>query len=327
MAPEATPHARAARLLVTLAPLIGLLVVVGAFALMSDAPDQYLSVRNLRIVLAQTVIVALGAIGMTMIIVSGGIDLSVGSVIALTGVVTAVLLRDGYAPMTAILAGVATGGLVGILNGLAITRLRVLPFIATLGMLGVARGAAKWLGDQQTVNVPPTWVNELAVTFPTPSWLMVAPGVWITLVLAVVMTIVLSRTVFGRRVFAIGSNEAAARACGVATDTVKVGIYGLAGLFFGLSGVMQMSRLRQGDPTVAIGTELDVIAAVVIGGGSLAGGEGTIAGAMVGALAMAFLRNGTQQMGWPNYVQEIIIGLIIVLAVAADRVRRARAGA
>jgi ribose transport system permease protein len=326
LAPEATPHARAARLLVALAPLIGLILVVGVFALMSDAPDQYLSIRNLRIVLAQTVIVALGAIGMTMIIVSGGIDLSVGSAIALTGVVTAVLLRDGYAPMTAILAGVATGGLVGILNGLAITRLRVLPFIATLGMLGVARGAAKWLGDQQTVNVPPTWVNELAVTFPTPSWLMVAPGVWLTLVLAVIMTIVLSRTVFGRRVFAIGSNESAARACGVATDRVKVAIYGLAGLFFGLSGVMQMSRLRQGDPTVAIGTELDVIAAVVIGGGSLAGGEGTIAGAMVGALAMAFLRNGTQQMGWPNYVQEIIIGLIIVLAVAADRVRRSRAG-
>jgi len=327
LASDAVPSRSAlARWLVTLAPVIGLLLVIGVFALMSDAPDQYLSIRNLRIVFAQTVIVALGAIGMTMIIVSGGIDLSVGSAIALTGVVTAVLLRGGHDPMMAIAAGIAMGGFVGILNGLAITQLRVLPFIATLGMLGVARGAAKWLGDQQTVNVPPTWVNELAVTFPTPSWLLVAPGVWLSIALAMVMTVVLSRTVFGRRVFAIGSNEAAARATGVATDRVKIAIYGLAGLFFGLSGVMQMSRLRQGDPTVAIGTELDVIAAVVIGGGSLAGGEGTIAGAMVGALTMAFLRNGTQQMGWPNYIQEIIIGIIIVLAVAADRVRRARAG-
>lgn len=313
------------RWLVKLAPLIGLLAVIAIFALMSDAPGQYLSVRNLRIVLAQTVIVALGAIGMTMIIVSGGIDLSVGSGIALASVVTAVLLRDGYAPSAAVLAGVATGGLVGIVNGLAITRLKVLPFIATLGTLGIARGVAKWLADQQTVNAPPTWVNELAVTFPTPSWLIVAPGVWITVVLAAVMTVVLRRTVFGRRIFAIGSNEASAKACGVPTDRVKVWIYALAGLFVGLAGVTQMSRLRQGDPTVAIGTELDIIAAVVIGGGSLAGGEGTILGSMIGALTMAFLRNGTQQMGWPNYIQEIIIGAIIVLAVAADRVRRSRA--
>jgi ribose transport system permease protein len=313
------------RWLIRLAPVFGLLVVIAVFALMSDAPAQYLSVRNLRIVLAQTVIVALGAIGMTIIIVSGGIDLSVGSAIALTGVVTAVTLRDGGSPFTAVAAGVLVGGLVGLINGVAITRLKVMPFIATLGMLGVARGVAKWLADQQTVNVPATWINELAVTFPTPSWLIVAPGVWLTLILAILATIMLRNTVFGRRVFAIGSNEAAARACGVATDRLKVWIYGLAGLLFGLSGVTQMSRLRQGDPTVAIGTELDIIAAVVIGGGSLSGGEGTIAGAMIGALTMAFLRNGSQQMGWPNYIQEIMIGIIIVLAVAADRVRRSRA--
>jgi ribose transport system permease protein len=313
------------RWLIRLAPVLGLVIVVLAFALLSDSPDQYLSVRNLRIVLAQTVIVALGAIGMTIIIVSAGIDLSVGSIIALTGVVSAVLLRDGYSPMLAVLAGVVVGGIVGIVNGLAITQLKVMPFIATLGMLGVARGLAKWMADQQTVNFPATWVNELAVTFPTPSWLIVAPGVWLTIVLAVLATIMLRNTVFGRRIFAIGSNEAAARACGVATDRLKIWIYGLAGLLFGLSGVTQMSRLRQGDPTVAIGTELDVIAAVVIGGGSLSGGEGTIAGAMIGALTMAFLRNGSQQMGWPNYIQEIMIGVIIVLAVAIDRLRRSKA--
>ena len=135
-------------------------------------------------------------------------------------------------------------------------------------MLGMARGVAKWVADQQTVNIPQTWINELAVTFPRPEWLIVAPGVWLTRGPRRAGGPGARDTVFGRRVFAIGSNEAAARACGIPVDRMKIWIYGLAGLLFGLSGVMQMSRLRQGDPTVAIGTELDVIAAVVIGGGS-----------------------------------------------------------
>ena len=308
-----------------LGPFLGLALVILIFALLTDSPAQYLSGRNLRIVLSQTVIVAIGAIGMTMIIISGGIDLSVGSTIALASVVTALCIRGGWPPLIAVLAGVIVGGLVGLINGLAITRLRVIPFIATLGMLGIARGVAKWLADQQTVNVPETWVNDLAVTFPAQSWMLVAPGVWVSVLLAILASIVLRNTVFGRRIFALGSNEAAARACGVPTDRLKVWIYALAGLLFGLSGVMQMSRLRQGDPTVAIGTELDIIAAVVIGGGSLSGGEGSILGSMIGALIMAFLRNGSQQMGWPNYIQEIIIGAIIVVAVAIDRLRSSRA--
>jgi ribose transport system permease protein len=307
-----------------LGPVIGLIAVVLIFASLTDSPAGYLSIRNLRIVLSQTVIVALGATGMTVIIIAGGIDLSVGSTIALTGVVTALGIQGGWPPAAAVLAGIAVGGLVGLINGLAITGLRVVPFIATLGMLGVARGGAKWLADQQTVNVPDTWVNNLAVTFPDPAWLIFAPGIWISIFLAAAMAAVLINTVFGRHVFAVGSNEAAARACGVPINRLKLFIYSLAGLFFGLAGVMQMSRLRQGDPTVAIGTELDVIAAVVIGGASLNGGEGSILGSMIGALTMAFLRNGCQQMGWPNYIQEIIIGAIIVVAVAADRFRIAR---
>ncbi|HEX7085218.1 MAG TPA: ABC transporter permease [Vicinamibacterales bacterium] len=319
-----TPAAAVRNPLARLGPFLGLLGVIVVFALLTDTPDQYLSIRNFRIVVAQTVIVALGAIGMTMIMVSGGIDLSVGSVIALTGVVTAIALRDGLDPLLSVLLGVAAGGVVGVVNGLLVTRLKVIPFIATLGTLGMARGVAKWIAGQQTVNVPPTWVNELAVTFPDPEWLIVAPGVWLTAALAVLAALILRFTVFGRRVFAIGSNEAAARACGIPVDRLKIWIYGLAGLLFGLSGVMQMSRLRQGDPTVAIGTELDVIAAVVIGGGSLNGGVGTILGSMIGATIMAVLRNGSQQMGWPNYVQEIIIGAIIVVAVAIDGWRSRR---
>ena len=308
-------------------PILGLVLVILIFSILMESPGRYLSPFNLRIVLAQTVIVAIGAIGMTLIIVSGGIDLSVGSIIALSGVMTALLLNTGISPAGAVAAGILAGGVVGLVNGLAITRLRVVPFIATLGMLGVARGTAKWLAGQQTVNIPETWVNELLVTFPRPTWLLVAPGVWITLVLAIMAAVMLRNTVFGRRIFALGSNELAARACGISTDRLKVWVYALAGLLFGLAGVMQMSRLRQGDPTVAAGSELDVIAAVVIGGGSLSGGEGSIFGSLIGALIMAFLRNGCQQIGWPNYIQEIIIGAIIVIAVDVDRWRTSRSAA
>jgi ribose transport system permease protein len=312
------------RWLQTFGPFFALLLVIAVFAALSDAPARFLSLSNLRIVLAQTVIVAIGAVGMTIIIGSGGIDLSPGSTIALTGVICAVALRSGWPPAAALLAAVAVGGMVGVLNGLAITSLRVVPFIATLGMLGIARGVAKWISGEQTVNAPATWLNYLATAFPTPPWLLVSPGVWIAVALAVLAAVMLHRTVFGRYIFALGSNEAAARAAGVHITRMKLWIYSTGGLLFGLAGVMQMSRLRQGDPTVAVGVELDIIAAVVIGGGSLAGGEGSIRGSMVGALIMAFLRNGCQQMGWPNYIQEIIIGSIIVLAVAADRLRHER---
>ena len=303
------------------APLIGLVIVALVFSILTGAPERYLSLQNLRVILAQTLIVGLGAIGMTFIIVSGGIDLSVGSVIALAGIVAALVLRDGGSPTWAIAAAVLTGAVVGAWNAMLVTRVKVIPFIATLGTLGAARGVAKWLAGERTVNIPDTWINELAVTFPAQAWMLVAPGIWLAAILAVIASLVLTHTVFGGRVSAIGSNEVAARAAGVAVESIRQRVYVLAGALVGLAGAMQMSRLRQGDPTVASGTELDIIAAVVIGGASLNGGGGGIAGSIIGALTMAFLRNGSQQMGWPSYVQEIIIGLIIVAAVALDRWR------
>src|SRR5262245_44683332 len=195
-----------------LGPLLGLLLVITIFAILIGNPENYLSLKNLRTVLAQTVIVAIGAIGMTMIIVSGGIDLSVGSAIALTGVIAALGLNAGWPVTVALAAGILAGGAVGLANGLAITRLKVVPFIATLGMLGVARGVAKGISGSQTVNVPDTWANDLLLTVPKRGWMLVAPGVWMAAVLAVLAAVMLRVTVIGSRVFAMGPNEAAHQA-------------------------------------------------------------------------------------------------------------------
>lgn len=305
------------KLMTLLGPFLGLLFVIALFSLDGEVRAYFLSVGNFEIIFTQTVIVAIGALGMTMIIVSGGIDLSVGSVVALTSVVGALLIAGGAGPVATVLATVLAGGVVGAVNGTVISYFRMNAFIVTLGMLGVARGVAKWLAGNQTVNAPGAPVYELmAIGGGLP------PGVWIAAGLAVVTAVVMQRTVFGRHIFAIGSNEATARLCGIRVPRVKALIYALAGLYFGLAGLMQLARLRQGDPTVAIGLELDIIAAVVIGGGSLSGGAGTVLGSMIGALIMAVLRNGSQQMGWPTYMQEIIIGVVIIVAVGIDQYRQ-----
>jgi len=304
-----------------LGPFIGLVLVIALFALIPEVQGRFLRFANFKSVATQSVIVALGALGMTFIIVSGGIDLSAASNIALSSVIAAYAINAGAAPLVAVVLGVLTGGLVGLANGALVTRLRLIPFIVTLGMMGIARGAAKWIAGNQKIDAPMTWANELMARSPRPSWLLLAPGVWIVILLAVAMAVVLRYTVFGRHVFAVGSNESAARLCGIRTSRVKILVYSIAGLFCGLSGVMEFSRLTVGDPTVAVGLELDIIAAVVIGGGSLNGGEGSILGTMVGVMIMSFLRNGCTMMGWPNYIQEIIIGAIIVIAVTLDRLR------
>jgi ribose transport system permease protein len=312
------------RLLNFFGPVLGLLLVIGVFSANPEVRPYFLTGANFKIILTQTVIVAVCALGMTMIIVSGGIDLSVGSAVALTSVVGATLIVKSFSPVVVVLLTVLAGGVLGLLNGAAIAGLRMMPFIVTLGMMGVARGAAKWMANNQAVNYPDSPLNKI-MALEAPEKLLPFPaGVWLAIALAILMAVVMRQTVFGRYVFAIGSNETAARLSGIRVRLQKVVIYSLAGVFFGVAGLMQLSRLTQGDPTVAIGLELDVIAAVVIGGASLSGGSGSILGSMIGALIMAVLRNGSNQSGWPTYMQEIIIGIVIILAVAVDRLRQRR---
>lgn len=285
--------------------------------------NRFLTVDTFRATANQTVAVGIAAMGMTMIIISGGIDLSVGSVIALASVATAWFLRAGWGPVPATIVGILVGAACGLTNALMITRLKVVPFIATLGMWGFGRGLAKGISSEQKIDAPAGWLGDsVLVRNPDPEWLLVSPGVWVMIGLAVLMWVLLRYTALGRYVFAVGSNEATARLCGIRVNRVKLYLYSIAGLTTGLAGVMQFCRLTVGDPTTAVGTELDVIAAVVIGGGSLSGGEGSVFGSLIGALIMAFLRTGCTQVGVPTWIQEMIIGAVIVLAVALDHVRR-----
>jgi len=326
---EATPARWWAEWVNRLGPLLALAGVFVVFAMFG--PDSFSSWRNLETIARQTSIVGIGALGMTLVIVMGGIDLSIGSMVALATVVIATVLNlEGWGaqPLAAACAAVGVCAGFGLLNGLLVTQLRVVPFIVTLGTMLLVRGVAKGLGHEQKVDAPETWLNELLASLSGEQrWRLLPAGVWVLVVMAVVVALVLRYTRLGRHTFAIGSNEQTARLCGVPVDRVKIYVYSLGGLFAGLAGVMQFSRLTVGDPTVAVGLELDVIAAVVIGGGSLSGGEGSVLGSLVGALIMSVIRSGCSQMGISNWVQEIITGAIIIAAVAVDRWRHSRSNA
>ena len=306
------------------APFSGLVLVLVIFASMESS---FLTVSNGRTIAVQTVVVGLGAIGMCFVIISGGIDLSIGSVIALASVVGALALDKGCSPTVAVLASAGVGTACGICNGALITALRIAPFIVTLGMLGIARGLAQYLAENQRV-APPSgslgWIEGFIAKKPDPSWLGIAPAAWWLLGAAILAGFVLRKTPFGVHVYALGSSEPTARLCGVPVGRTKVTVYAICGLAAGLAGAVMLGRLGVGDPTTAVGEELAIIAAVVIGGASLSGGEGSILGAMIGSFMLSTLAAGCILAGIDNSIQEIIIGGIIVAAVTLDGLRHRR---
>ncbi len=351
------------RIMNIVGPMLGLLLIVfvgGITEYFMAGTLKYWSPQNQCMVLTQTVTVALGAIGMTMVIISGGIDLSAGSVIALAAVVTAWFMRElspeGAAelggmpalwiPLVGMMAGVVAGGLAGATNGLLITRLKLAPFIITLGMMSFARGVAMWIANLQRIDAPNSWLSNFTmarlsifpldiagVRFLPPLEVKWGPLDWegdvnisgavlMAVVLAVAGGVLLSRTRFGRHIFAVGSNADTARLCGVRVERVKWAIYAVAGALFGLGGAVNFGRLGVGSPSTAAMKELDIIAAVVIGGGSLSGGVGSILGSLIGALLVAHLGNLCGLLGVKIYVRYMVVGAVIIVAVAVDRLRQ-----
>jgi ribose transport system permease protein len=297
-------------------PLIGLIAVTVLFAALRF--ETFATRDNFAIILQQTAVIGVAALGMTLVIVAGGIDLSVGSIIALVTVVIALLLKAGVAPFLAALGGIAAGALCGAISGLLITRLRLLPFVVTLGMMGTLRGVAKNVANEQPLYPDETWLNSLMQLGRSG----LPGGVWLMLGLAIVVALVMRYTRFGRHVFAVGSNELTARLCGVPVERVKFFVYVLGAAFAGIAALLQFAYITIGDPTTAGGLELNIIAAVVIGGASLSGGQGTITGTLVGALIMSVVANGCTKIGLSNSVQEIVTGGIIIAAVLLDYLRR-----
>jgi len=223
---------------------------------------------------------------------------------------------------------VGAGALCGLTNGLLIVLLKVVPFIATLGTMTVFLGMAMIVADETSVRPSaaqiPAWLGELSAVRPDPSWLLVSKGVWLALILAVLMACLLRYSVFGRYVFALGSNESTARLCGINVPLVKITVYTLAGLLVGIAAVCFFARLNSGNPTSGTGLELKFIAAVVIGGGSLSGGRGTVLGTLAGAAIMGVIASGGTLLGLSNPTQYIALGVIVIMAVAVDQLRRSQ---
>lgn len=318
--------------LILLGPVLALVLLVAIFGtaeFWQRGESTFLSLRNARSIAVQAAPVLMGALGMTLVIIAGGIDLSVGTLAALAAMTLGLtLVHDGGAAL-ALAVCVLTGLIGGTLNGALISYLRMPPFIVTLGTMTIFLGLAKLSNNNNPVrpleNQLPEWMGTFLSPTPPDGWPLFAPGVWLVLALAVLMAAVLHYTVAGRYVYALGSNERAAELCGISVARFKVLIYGIAGVFFALAGLYVFCRNnQQGSPTEGTGFELKVIAAVVVGGASLQGGRGTILGTCCGTAIIAVVNSGCVQLGIRNELQDILLGLIVISAVAIDQWRQRR---
>ncbi|MBN2471540.1 MAG: ABC transporter permease [Anaerolineae bacterium] len=308
-----------------------LLALIVLIILISTQTPYFFTTLNIFNVLRSMSTVGIMAIGMTMIIVTAGIDLSVGSILAASAMLTARLMfTEVLPPWGAVAVGLGFGTTLGLINGLVITKIGVNPFITTLGMLSIGRGLTLFLASnlQGTVasNIP---MRDESVNFLGGGYIEQVPivgripfPVIEMFVLVVLFSLFMRYTVLGRQIYAVGSNETAARLSGVPVDRVKIFVYTITGTFCALTGVMNAGLLSTAAANAGQGVELDVIAAVVIGGASLMGGEGTIIGAIIGAAIMAILRNAFVLLHFPSYMQTITIGIVIIVAVAVDQLRR-----
>ncbi|HQJ75281.1 MAG TPA: ABC transporter permease [Bacteroidota bacterium] len=295
----------------------GSLLIISIF--LSIVSPQFLTVDNLLSVGLQISVIALLAIGELLVIITGGIDLSVGSILAFSGVMTSLLLVNGFPISLAILVGLLSGLLLGFINGLIISKGKLPPFIATLGMMGIARGASLII----TNGIPLFGLPyEFSYIANSKIFDIIPIPVIIVIIMAILVNFLLKNFSFGRYTYALGGNFEATRLAGVKVDLHTIKIYSISGLFSGLGGIILASRLSTGQPTAGTGYELDVIAACVIGGASLSGGSGTILGAMIGALIIGILRNGCNLLNISAFWQQIAIGAIIIIAVFIDQYKK-----
>ncbi|MEX2302253.1 MAG: ABC transporter permease [Bryobacterales bacterium] len=300
--------------------LLPFLTLIGLLVFLSIASPNFLTETNLASVVRQTATINIMALGMTLVIVSGGIDLSVGAILAFAGVMGTMAMAGGQPVSVGILVGLLFGLLWGFINGVLITTLKIPPFIVTLGTMGIARGLVLLITDGLPVTGLPAGFRPLAEG----SIAGVPYVAFILIVCALLTHVLLHSSKLGRYTYAIGSNTDAAIYAGIPVARYTVCVYAISGMLTGLGGMIEASRLMTGQPTAGMAYELQVIAAVVIGGGSLTGGEGSVMGTLIGAFIMGLLSNGSDLLGISPFVQQALIGAIVILAVAIDEARKRR---